>query len=244
MKTLVPSEKTAGGAIQAIFSEVHGRYELVNHLLTFGLDTAWRKIAARTASRASGGGFWVDVCTGTGELAVCLGRLAPEGTRIAAVDFSVEMMAEAMKKREAGRIGFLAARAGKLPFRDGSVDLVTMAFATRNINISREVLSGTFAEYNRILRPGGCFVNLETSQPSSLLMRKCYHVYVKLIVSTLGSLISGTRAGYSYLARSIPLFYDPTALAGIIREAGFHEVRYGRLCFGAVAVHQAWKKPG
>lgn len=234
--------KATADEIRAIFSEVHGRYELVNHMMTFGLDVGWRRAAAKAASRAAGAGLWADICTGTGELAVRLSGLAPEGTRIAAVDFSLEMLAEAGRKREAGRIDFIAARAGRLPFRDDTLDLVTMAFATRNINTSREELTAAFAEFHRVLKPGGCFVNLETSQPASPFMKWCYRTYVKHFAGSVGSLLSGTRSGYSYLASSIPLFHDAPALAAIIEEAGFKEVTYRRLFLGAAAIHQALKK--
>jgi len=239
--TGTPGKATAG-EIRAIFSEVHGRYELVNHLMTLGLDVGWRRAAAKAASRAAGAGVWADICTGTGELAVRLSGLAPEGTRVAAVDFSLEMLAEAAKKREVGRIDFIAARAGMLPFKDATLDLVTMAFATRNINTSREELTAAFAEFHRVLKPGGCFVNLETSQPAYSFIKTCYRTYVKYFVSMVGNILSGTRSGYTYLASSIPLFHDAPALAGIMEDAGFKEVRYRRLFLGAAAIHQAWKK--
>jgi demethylmenaquinone methyltransferase/2-methoxy-6-polyprenyl-1,4-benzoquinol methylase len=234
--------KATAGEIRAIFSEVHGRYELVNHLMTLGLDVGWRRAAAKAASRAAGAGVWADICTGTGELAVCLSGLAPEGTRIAAVDFSLEMLAEAGRKREAGRIDFIAARAGSLPFKDDTLDLATMAFATRNINTSREELTAAFAEFHRVLKPGGCFVNLETSQPAFPFVKWCYRAYIKYFAGSVGNLLSGTHSGYAYLASSIPRFHDAPALAGIMEEAGFKEVGYRRLFLGAAAIHQAWKK--
>jgi demethylmenaquinone methyltransferase/2-methoxy-6-polyprenyl-1,4-benzoquinol methylase len=233
--------KATADEIRAIFSEVHGRYELVNHMMTLGLDLGWRRAAAKAASREAGAGVWADICTGTGELAVLLSGLAPEGTRIAAVDFSLEMLAEAGRKRDAGRIDFIAARAGTLPFRDETFDLVTMAFATRNINTSREELTAAFAEFHRVLKPGGSFVNLETSQSASPMFKAIYRAYIKYFASKIGNLLTGTRTGYSYLASSIPLFHDAPALAAIMKEAGFKEVRYRRLFLGAAAIHHARK---
>lgn len=226
--------------LKNVFSEVPATYERVNRVLTLGLDRVWRRRAARIAA-AAGGGQWVDMCTGTGETAVYLSRLAPEGTRIQAVDFSPAMMAEARKKREAARIEFVSADIHALPFSNESVDLITMSFAARNINVNRESLVHGLAELHRVLKPGGRFVNLETSQPPSCLVRKCFHLYVKLFVRQVGSRLSGSNTGYSYLSKTIPRFYPAEVLVDILRQAGFREVSFQRLMFGVAAIHQARK---
>ena len=135
--------------IQSMFTEVPKTYELVDHVLTLGLDIIWRRKAARIAVKA-GGTQWVDMCTGTGEMAVYLSRLAPEGTEVYAVDFCEPMMEKARSKPEAGRIHFVASDIKTLPFEDESFDLVTMSFATRNINLSKEILIRSFAEFYRV----------------------------------------------------------------------------------------------
>lgn len=227
-------------SIERIFSEVPATYELVNHILTLGLDIRWRRRAALIAA-GSGLGEWVDMCTGTGEMAICLRSLAPDGTRVRAVDFSCAMLAEARKKPEAERIDFVRAGIMALPFPDESIDLVTMSFATRNVNLSREVLIKSFAELHRVLKPGGLFVNLETSQPDSAFVRKCFHLYVRLLVKPLGRLISGSGVAYAYLSRTIPRFYTAGELTGIMREAGFGQVCFRPLLLGAAAIHEARK---
>lgn len=238
------SKGFAGGrstcAVQRMFSQVPATYELVNHVLTLGLDIVWRRRAARIAA-ATGGDQWADMCTGTGEMAVCLSRLAPQGTIIHAVDFSEPMMEEAQSKPQAEHINFVVADIKALPFPDGGLDLITMSFATRNINLSKDVLIQSFAEFCRVLKPGGRFVNLETSQPPSSAIRRCFHLYVKLFVKSMGGRISGSRAAYAYLARTIPRFYAAEELAEIMRKAGFEKVTFKRLLFGAVAIHQARK---
>lgn len=227
-------------SVKRIFLEVPRTYELVNHVLTLGLDIVWRRRAAKIAASANTG-KWADICTGTGEMAVCLSRLAPEAAQIYGVDFSEPMLAEARKKPEADRIEFIAADIKALPFPDDNFDLITMSFATRNINLSRDVLVESFSEFCRVLKPGGRFVNLETSQPSSRLIRKCFHTYVKLFVKAIGSRISGSNAAYAYLATTIPRFYPADELANILREAGFAKVTFQRYLFGAAAIHQAGK---
>ena len=231
-----PPRKTS--FVQNIFSEVPATYELVNHVLTLGFDIVWRRRAAKIASMA-GAGQWADMCTGTGEMAICLDRLAPEGTRIQAVDFSPAMMAEASKKPEAEHIDFVPANIKALPFPDESINLITMSFATRNINLNREAMIQSFAELYRVLKPRGRFVNLETSQPPLSVVRKCFHLYVKLFVNRIGSRISRSKTGYVYLAKTIPRFYPAEVLADIMRQAGFKEVTFQRLLFGVAAIHQA-----
>ena len=226
--------------IQSMFAEVPATYELVNHVLTLGLDVLWRRRAARIAAKA-GGTQWADMCTGTGEMAVYLSRLAPKGTKIYAVDFSGPMMEKARNKPQAADITFVEADIKSLPFDDGSFDLITMSFATRNINLSRDILVRSFAEYCRVLKSGGRFVNLETSRPPSVLVRKCLDLYVKLLVERLGRRLSGARTAYTYLAATIPRFYGAEELAAIMREAGFEQVTFQRLLFGAAAIHQAMK---
>ena len=234
----MPDNKTL--TVQNIFAEVPATYELVNHVLTLGLDVLWRRRAAKIAA-TSNPGKWIDMCTGTGNMAVCLSRLAPKGTSVYAVDFSEPMLAEARKKPEAKGIEFVAADIKALPFDDATFDLATMSFATRNINLSRDVLVQSFAEYYRVLKPGGHFVNLETSQPSWGPIRKCFHAYIKLSVKAIGSRISGSKAAYTYLATTIPRFYSAEELADIMREAGFEKVTFQKHLFGAVAIHRASK---
>jgi demethylmenaquinone methyltransferase/2-methoxy-6-polyprenyl-1,4-benzoquinol methylase len=228
------------GFVQSVFSQVPATYELVNHILTLGLDIVWRKRAARVAALA-GGREWADMCTGTGEMAVYLNRLAPKGTKIHAIDFSGPMMAEAAKKPEAEHINFVVSDIKALPFSDESFDLITMSFATRNINLSKDVLIQSFAEFYRVLKPGGRFVNLETSRPSFLPVRICFHLYVKLFVGPIGSRISGSRTGYAYLANTIPRFYDAEELADIMYQTGFQKVTFKKLLFGVAAIHQGMK---
>ncbi|MHC4556751.1 MAG: ubiquinone/menaquinone biosynthesis methyltransferase [Planctomycetota bacterium] len=227
-------------SVKRIFSEVPVTYELVNHILTLGLDIVWRKRAARIAA-TTGGVQWADMCTGTGEMAVYLSRLAPEGTKIFAIDFSGPMMAEASKKPEAEHINFVTADIKALPFPDESFDLITMSFATRNINLSRDILIQSFAEFYRVLKPGGCFVNLETSRPSNSLIRRCFHLYVKLFVKLIGSRISGSGKAYAYLAHTIPRFYAAEELADIMRQVGFDKITFQKLLFGVAAIHQGTK---
>ena len=227
--------------IRKIFYEVSHTYELTNHILTFGLDIVWRRKATEIAAK-EGGTMWLDVCTGTGETAFYLHRLAKKETTVVATDFCIPMLYKAIEKFGAHQVFFSLADAMALPFRNETFDLVTISFATRNININQNILLGYFREFYRILKPGGRFVNMETSQPPSNLLRKLFHLYVGLAVRPIGYIISGSRDGYAYLSQTIPRFYRASNLANIIRNAGFIKVDFYRMTFGLVAIHKAIKR--
>ncbi len=224
--------------LQKIYSEIPKRYELINHLLTCGIDIYCRRKTAVMAV-SGGGSIWLDICCGTGEMAANLRKLAKKTAIIVAADFSQPMLNLARQKPGADRINFVLTNARQLPFPDNSLDLITISFATRNLNSGREILIETFSEFRRVLKPGGLFINLETSQPPNMFFRKLMHLYISLAVRQLGSTISGSKAGYAYLANTIPRFYDADELSAILKKAGFREVTYKRLFFGAMAVHES-----
>ena len=227
-------------AIRNIFSEVPETYELVNHILTGGLDILWRRQTVNMAVKADGT-RWMDLCTGTGETASYLCRLAKHDTTVYAADFSFPMLKKATEKPEASSINFLLSDVKGLPFHDDTFDLITISFATRNINLGRDTLIRTFKEFHRILRKGGHFINLETSQPSSSLVRRVVHKYVKLAVMPIGSRIPGSKSGYAYLTNTIPRFYPAEELRNIMGLAGFKDISVKKLMFGVAAIHRGIK---
>lgn len=226
--------------VRKIFEEVPKTYELINHVLTLGMDVAWRKKAVRIAAEG-GGAMWMDICSGTGETAAYLRRIAPKDTTIISADFCFPMIQIATRKPEAKNIHFTLTDAGKLPFPDETFDLITISFATRNLNTSRGHLFGCFKEFHRVLKTGGRFVNLETSQPDSKFIRNIFHSFIGVFVRPIGKTISGSKAGYTYLSQTIPRFYDARELANIMIEAGFSNVTYQKMFFGAAAIHKAIK---
>ena len=226
--------------IQKMFAEVPRTYKLLNHLLTFGQDIVWRRRGARIAA-ASGGTLWLDACSGTGDMATCLSQMAKNGTNIVAVDFSLPMMSKAEKNLNVKLVAFTLADVSRLPFQDNCFDGIIISFATRNINLTKDNLITCLHEFYRVLKPGGQYVNLDTSQPKFTPIRWLFHLYIKLAVRPIGRLISGSDAAYTYLSHSMRRFYSPDKLAEIIRRAGFCEVCFKRLFFGAAAIHTAMK---
>lgn len=256
--------------IQKIFSEVPKRYELINHLLTFGADIYCRKKAvdlavgnygtvndengsatesdnvtgsdsATESDSATGSDnvTWVDICSGTGETVIYLRNRADDKTTVIAADFSLPMLNVARQKPEADKIRFVLTDARNLPFADNSIDLITISFATRNLNTNRETLISTFAEFQRVLKSSGRFINLETSQPPNRFFRKLMYLFVGLSVRRIGGFLSGSKSGYKYLSSTIPRFYNADELSKILNEAGFSKVFYKRLFFGFMAIHRA-----
>ncbi len=224
--------------VQKIYAEASNTYEMINHLLTLGLDILWRKKTSELVSQLSGK-KWLDVCSGTGEMAIALQHIAPPETSVFSVDFSLPMLRNGKSKSESEEIHFSLADAGNLPFRDDTFDLITISYATRNLNPTKQRLISYFREFNRVLKPGGLFINLETSQPANRVIRELYHLYVRLGVRRLGEMISGSRTGYSYLSYTVQNFYDPIEFAGILKLAGFKDVRVRKLFLGVFAIHQA-----
>ncbi len=223
-----------------MFSEVPKTYEIVNHILTFGMDIHWRRKGVKLAARR-GGTMWLDICSGTGETAAALRKIAPKDVTVVSADFCEPMLREAAKKPEAKNIHFTLADANILPFKDEAFDLVTISFATRNINVTKRSLEESLSEFYRVLKKGGRFVNIETSQPRWKAVRKIFHSFIKLFVKPIGELISGSASGYKYLSQSIPKFYSADEFAQIIKKAGFSSVTYKPLMFGAAAIHEAIK---
>lgn len=256
--------------LRELYREVAGTYERVNHLLTLGLDTRWRERAGRigaerldprppgpgrapahrfdrkvAAREGDGRARCLDLCAGTGEMGAllrdaCLRRDLPPPWIVCA-DLSAEMLAAARRKPQLTGASLALAAAQSLPFRAGSLDLVLMGFAARNVHTHRAALLAALGEIHRLLAPGGAFLNLETSQPTCGLWRRIVHLYVAASVRPVGRLVSGSRSGYRYLAHTIPRFYGAGELSALLTEAGFARVRVISLLGGVAAIHVAEK---
>jgi demethylmenaquinone methyltransferase/2-methoxy-6-polyprenyl-1,4-benzoquinol methylase len=223
-----------------VFTEVAHLYELVNHVLTFGLDIPWRKRTARVAA-IGGGDLWLEVCSGTGEMAVNLVKVASPNTRVVVSDFSMPMISRASKKKELRMVSVSLTDSQQLPFPDNTFDLVVISFATRNIAPTRERLVTFLREFHRVLKPSGRFINFETSQPPSPIIQTAFLLYTREVIKLIGRIISGSKTGYAYLAHTVPRFLNARDLATILRESGFSRVQYATMTFGAVAIHRAVK---
>ncbi len=227
-----------------MFTAVPPRYDLVNHMITWGLDKRWRWEAARECL-ASQPGKVLDLCCGTGDLAINLARLAEDNVELTGIDYSQPMLALATKKAELlarrRKISFTYGNAANLPFPDGYFDCIGISFAFRNLTYRNPLAQCHIAETLRLLSAGGRFVIVETSQPRAKLIRKLYHLYLRWFVSRLGCLLSGNRGAYRYLAESAARFYTSDDLKEMLLAAGFRQVSFRPLFLGAIGIHVAIK---
>lgn len=234
----VPEQKAA--YVNTMFDTIAPRYDVMNRLMTFGMDRHWRNYVVAQAAPPVGGSA-LDVATGTGDIAIALAaRTGPRG-RVIASDFSQEMMRPGPRKAAAAGVGsivrFMAADALDLPFPDDTFDCVTTGFAMRNVtDIER-----AFHEMGRVTKPGGRIVCLEVAKPDFALVRFLHQCYFNQIVPLLGRIITGHGEAYRYLPESARNFPPPSALKAIMEHAGLRNVRFRRLSLGAVAVHTGTK---
>lgn len=224
-------ERDAAAWVREMFGQVAPRYDLLNHLLSLNIDRWWRR---RTVARVRDvlmrpGARVVDLCCGTGDLMIALERA--RGAPVFGSDFSHPMLVRAMRKSTHARI--FEADALRLPVRDRSLDLVTMAFGFRNLANYEAGL----VELSRVLRPGGAAAILEFSQPPNRAFRKLYDWYSRRVLPRIGGLISGAPHAYTYLPESVSKFPGPEELAAMMRRAGFGEASYERMTGGIVALH-------
>jgi demethylmenaquinone methyltransferase/2-methoxy-6-polyprenyl-1,4-benzoquinol methylase len=231
--------KESSPSLRSMFEQVSPSYDILNHILTFGLDRHWRRKASRTCL-ADSPQTVLDLCCGTGDLLSSVRGLAPNGTSILGVDFSGEMIARAQDKTRSGD-GLVVADVGSLPFRSESFDCVATAFSFRNLLYKNPSFENYIREVVRILRRGGNFVIVETSQPKGEVLRRAYHGYLGRVVPVVGSAVSGSRSAYSYLSKSARRFPAPEEVSVRLRDAGFSKVTFEPLTLGVVGIHKATK---
>jgi len=223
--------------IAAMFGGIAPRYDLMNRLMTGGRDGHWRSIAAQEAAPAAGGRV-LDACCGTGDLSFTLVEQCP-GCEVVGLDFTAAMLDRAREKAAARqRRGFLAPTFVRgdlleLPFADGEFAAVTVGWGVRNVrDIPR-----AFAEMNRVTRPGGRVVCLESTKAADGAGSSFQRLWMGHVVPLLGRLVTGDAAAYAYLPASVEAFPRVDGLAAIMAAAGLTRVRYRRFGFGTVAVH-------
>jgi len=227
------SEK--GEKIQQMFGTIAPRYDLLNRMLSFGIDRRWRRKAVRLLKYREGARI-LDVATGTGDVALEIARTTPPSVKITGADFCKEMVdlgqAKTAQSPYADRIDFKVAPCEDLPFPNETFDSITIAFGIRNV-VDRKL---GLAEMWRVLRPGGRMIILEFSTPRSQLFRQIYYFYFRRLLPVIGGLFSKFDA-YKYLPDSVLEFPSHEEFAAMIAEAGFHSVHIRELTFGIASIY-------
>ena len=220
----VESGRLAPDAVRSMFDRISPVYDAMNRTMTMGLDQRWRR--ATVAAVVQPGDRVLDACCGTGDLAVAA---LQAGATVTGLDFSERMLERARRKSD--EIDWVQGDAEKLPFEDASFDAATVGFGVRNL----ADLERGLAELRRVLRPGGRVAILEITKPSGLLA-PFYRLWFDGFVPLLGKVLPGGSA-YTYLPASVRRFPGPDQLAGLLRGAGFEDVRWRTFAGGIVALH-------
>ena len=226
--------------IRAMFSDIAGRYDLLNRVLTLGIDGRWRAQAVRAATEVEPERI-LDVATGTADLAIALKRAVPTA-EVIGVDFAEPMLERGREKVAGGglELSLVQGDGQNLAFEDASFDVVTIVYGLRNFNDRDQGLR----EFYRVLKPGGRLVILEFPPPPKGLFGSLFRLYFLRILPVIAGAISGRRDAYVYLGQSVLNFPSPETLADMMRAAGFARVRFKLQTFGVSALHVGDKSSG
>lgn len=225
-------------AVKSMFARIAGRYDLANRLLSGGTDVWWRRQLVRAVARRQPQHI-LDLATGSGDVAFAISKYLSGNVLITGMDFCQPMLDQAIRKQAAAprafpNVSFTAGDALQLPLADASFDVVTIAFGLRNLADRDRGLQ----EMRRVLRPGGTLLILEFSQPYRWF-RPFYFFYLQRILPSIAGWVTGDKAAYDYLNRTIGAFPDRDALSTECTRAGFTRVTARPMTFGIVALHEA-----
>ncbi|MFZ1281692.1 MAG: bifunctional demethylmenaquinone methyltransferase/2-methoxy-6-polyprenyl-1,4-benzoquinol methylase UbiE [Ignavibacteriaceae bacterium] len=220
--------------VKKIFDNIAGRYDFLNHFLSFGLDFYWRKKALKLTGLNSDS-ILLDVACGTGDVAIQAKKMGVQ--QIYGADFSYNMLNLFDKKSDwiAGKLVQMVAE--KIPFKDESVTNITVAFGVRNFYDIQE----GFNSFYRILRPNGKATVIEFRMPSNKIIKSIYRFYFKNILPVLGGIVSGDKAAYTYLPDSVEEFDQNINLISLLTNSGFREIKKYNFTFETVQVIIAQK---
>lgn len=234
----VPEEAKAG-MVHGVFTRVASKYDLMNDLMSGGVHRLW-KDAMMDWLAPRPGQHLLDVAGGTGDIAFRFLKRAPTANATV-LDMTESMLAEGRQRAEAEQMAdsldWIVGDAMALPFADNSFDVYTISFGIRNVTRIPDALSEAY----RVLRPGGRLMVLEFSQIPNEALQWAYDRYSFNVIPALGQIVANDRESYQYLVESIRKFPNQESFAGLIRAAGFGQVKYRNLTMGVAALHSGWK---
>ncbi len=225
--------------VRTMFDAVAPKYDLLNKVLSFGIDKWWRKVTVNALKKLQPKTI-LDIATGTADLAIAAAQINPD--HITGVDLSEGMLAIGRKKIEEKNLTPLISLergdSEQLKFSDNAFDAVTVAFGVRNF----QNLKSGLKEMSRVLKPGGKVFILEFSQPTLFPIKQFYSFYSRYILPMVGNKISGDTAAYTYLPESVRHFPSGSAFGDVLRQCRFSEVSIRPLTFGIVTLYIASKQ--
>ena len=236
-KTIAEDEKES--KVAEVFHSVASKYDIMNDVMSMGIHRVWKDammdwLAPRPGTRL------LDVAGGTGDVSFRYLKRAP-GAHATVCDMTESMLIEGRQRAEADRMAesldWVVGDAMALPFAANSFDVYTISFGIRNVTRVQDALNEAY----RVLRPGGRLMVLEFSQLPNEMMQKLYDLYSFNVIPVMGQIIANDRDSYQYLVESIRKFPDQDTFAGMIRKAGFGQVKYRNLSLGIAALHSGWK---
>lgn len=235
------TQESAAANVQQMFDSIAPKYDLLNHLLSMGIDRWWWTRAAKSFRDVlrRPEAVVLDLCCGTGDMTLALMKYRPVGVDeapVMAVDFSREMLARGQEKFAGKNIRAIQADALHLPMNNNSLTLVVSAFGFRNLANYEEGL----AELYRVLKPGGQIGILDFNQPEGLA-GFLYNLYFKHVLPRVGGMISGDAEAYRYLPNSVGRFPRPARMLEMIRAIGFRDAGWTSYTFGTAGLYRATK---
>ena len=232
-------EGDKAGMVHGVFTRVASKYDVMNDLMSGGVHRLWKDammdwLAPRPGQRL------LDVAGGTGDVAFRFLKRAPSASAVVC-DMTESMLVAGRQRAEADKMAtqldWVVGDAMALPFPSNSFDVYTISFGIRNVTRIADALSEAY----RVLRPGGRLMVLGFSQIPNEMMQKAYDLYSFNVIPVMGQIVAGDRDSYQYLVESIRKFPDQETFAGMIRKAGFDQVKYRNMTMGVAALHSGWK---
>ena len=222
--------------VDQLFGSIAGRYDLVNDIQSLGLHRLWkRRVVALSNFRE--GEMGLDLCCGTGDLAI---HLAKRGGSLVGMDLNTPMLRQAaarLAKRGENRISLSQADALKLPLGDDTIDLVTIGYGLRNLTD----LEAGLREITRVLKPRGRLLILDFGKPANRVIRSVYFVYLALMLPVFGWLCCGNASAYAYILKSLKKYTAQKGVAAVLRDMGYNSVQVIEIMAGAMSIHIAIK---
>ncbi|MGA6925932.1 MAG: bifunctional demethylmenaquinone methyltransferase/2-methoxy-6-polyprenyl-1,4-benzoquinol methylase UbiE [Desulfosarcina sp.] len=235
------AEQEKADAVRVHFNRVAPKYDFMNSLLSFGIQHAWKRAAVRMLGVGTGDTV-LDVCGGTGDLAILATRRTGPAGRVVVYDVNYAMMQAGRPKidpfAELSPISFVQGDAECIAFPDDTFDGAMVGFGIRNLTHLRQ----GFAEMVRVLKPGGRFLCLEFSRPTNAVFRSLYDFYSFNIMPVLGQLLAGSAESYACLPETIRMFPLPDELAAMLADVGLHDVRWESMTNGISVAHVGIKR--